>query len=456
MALSLILRVGDTSAQDVSLVSGGVFINNYAMNSPDVSQQALQNLGDGNGLSVPAWSNVTESIDIHISAASALLVADKIKAIERLLDLARQSTTGWLDDRLYLLAQFAQDTEAWRSQILAAKLQLHAPTDHIWHNYATGTIILTRRYYWETEAVKAIAMTSGPTGTPTTGYVTVYNADDTHATNRNWFQMAADQIEGSIPAPAKLNIKNNSGSARAIGTLYLGNYVFANPTTVDPIFRAEDLAGSDTTIDTTETNAFYWSLANGNLTDAFKGQFGRVIAVFSDRPEPTTLLRAALQFRGLSPVIAIDLALGEQVLASVTDYLVDLGGIPIPPGGFWTNIGTSLYLAIKGRAATGTDTVGIDWAQVFPSGAGRYRVIKSIFNNDIENGDEIIDDGPEDAVYGVISGDNVPLYRPYFSPLYLWPGKINRLRMIIGGGVVMEAGQAWQVKATYRPRRLSL
>lgn len=454
MALSLILRVGDTSAQDVSLVAGGVFLSGYAMNSPDVSQQALLNLGDGNGLSVPSWSNVTESIDLHISAATAALVRDKVRAIEKLLDLARQGTTGWLDDRLYLLAQFDQDTEDWRSQILAAKLLLPAPTEQIWRNFVDATIILTRRYYWETEAIHPIEMTSGPTTVATTGYVTVYNADNAHATNRNWFLIAANQVEGSIPAPARIYIKNNSGSARAVGTVYLGNYVWADPANVSPIFRAESAAGSDTTPGTTETDVYYWSLADGNLTDSFKGQFARMIAVFSDRPAATTLLRAALQYRFPSPVI--DLALGEQVLSPAADFALDLGGIPIPPGIFVPGSGTDLYLALKAKAATGTDSVAVDWVQMFPSGAGKFRVIKGITNFSMDDGDEIIDDGPNDAIYGLSSGDPVPLFRPRFSPIHLWPGRLQRLRLLISGGSSFEAGQVWQVKSEYRPRRLTL
>lgn len=221
MAVAIILRVGSTSAQDISLTSSGVAVLDYPMGAPDVDQSAIQSLGDGNGLSVPTWSNVTESIDLHISDSTAALVAAKVQAIERLLNLARQGTMGWLDDRVYLRVQFDQDTTPWRSQILAAKLELAEGTNQIWKKYVKATLIITRRYYWETEALQAIAMTSGPTTTPTTGYVTVYNADSTHATNRNWWQIAADQVGGSIPAPAKLYIKNNSGSARAAGALFI-------------------------------------------------------------------------------------------------------------------------------------------------------------------------------------------------------------------------------------------
>lgn len=455
MAVAITLRVGDTSAQDISLTSSGVAVMDYPMAAPDVDQASIQNLGDGNSLSIPTWANVTESIDLHISAATATLVATKVRAIESLLTLARQGTLGWLDDRLYLLIQFDNDSEAWRSQILAAKLELEEGTNQIWRNYVKATLIITRRYYWETEALQDLEATSGTTTTPTTGYVTVYNSDDTHATQRNWWQIAAAQVEGSIPAPATISIKNNSGGARAASTFYLGNYVFCDPTNVDPIFRQEDATGTDTSVDTSDTDIAYWSLSDGNLTDAFRGQFGRILVVWSSLPDPATLVRASLQYRGPSPVV--DLALGEQVLSPSAHYVVDLGALPIPPGRAWADMGANLYLTLKGIAATGTDTVSTDWMQVFPTGAGRFRMIKSAYNLSLTDQNMLVDDGAADGVYLYVdsSGAHLPLYQPFFDPIHLWPGKTQRLRFIVSGNTSFEAGNVWQVKTQMRPRRLS-
>lgn len=453
MAVAIILRVGSTSAQDISLTSSGVAVLDYPMGAPDVDQSAIQSLGDGNGLSVPTWSNVTESIDLHISDSTAALVAAKVQAIERLLNLARQGTMGWLDDRVYLRVQFDQDTTPWRSQILAAKLELAEGTNQIWKKYVKATLIITRRYYWETEALQAIAMTSGPTTTPTTGYVTVYNADSTHATNRNWWQIAADQVGGSIPAPAKLYIKNNSGSARAAGALFIGNYVFCDPTNVNPIFRHEDRSDGLLAAGTTESNIIMWELTGGNLTDAFRGQFGRIVAVWVDRPASTTLMRASMMYRFPAP--ELDLALGDQILSPSTDYVLDLGSLPIPPGRAWANMGDNLYLVIKGLAASGSDSITTDWVQVFPAGAGRYRMLRGVVNLSMSNGEEIIDDGPDDGLYALSSGVASPLYTGYFSPIHLWPNRINRLRIIISGNSSFEAAQAWQIMMQMRFRRLS-
>src|SRR4030095_3873344 len=147
MAWQLMLCVGETTTYDVVLTTLPCMVTEYALASPAVNQEAIQNLGDGNSLSVPAWANVVESIDLHIQAATATIVRDQVRAIERVLDLARQGSIGYLEDKVYLLIRFDQDTEWWRSQILAATWQGEETVDRIWKNYTSGTIALTRRYY---------------------------------------------------------------------------------------------------------------------------------------------------------------------------------------------------------------------------------------------------------------------------------------------------------------------
>lgn len=458
MALSVILRVGDTSARDVSLNSSGVTLLDDLpwLSAPDVNQQAIQNLGDGNSLGVPSWSNVTESISLHISDSTPVLVAAKVQAIELLLDLARQGTLGYLDDKVYLRVQFDHDSLVWRSQILAAKLEMEQGANQIWREYVRATLIITRRYYFETEAMQSVAVSSG-VSSATTGYATVYNADDSHATNRNYFDVAAAQVIGSLPAPAKISIKNTSGATRRAAAVFLGNYVFnGSISPVDFIYRAGEADGGDTTPDTTETSVAYWELDNEQLVSAFRGQFGRWVAVWADLPANTTLLRAALQYRG--PVPEVDLALGEQFINTGQEYVQDLGALPIPPGRWATGMGDRLYLAVKAKAASGTDSVQVNWLQIFPSGKGRYRVLEGMTGAlTLSTNNEIVDDGPNESVYiSTTTGEILPLYRPLYAPLYLWPGRLNRMAMIISSGSFsFEATQPWGVRCEYRPRRIS-
>ena len=95
------------------------------------------------------------------------------------------------------------------------------------------------------------------------------------------------------------------------------------------------------------------------------------MVVWSDRPSITTLVRASLQYRAPAP--DFDMALGEQMLNVDQMYVMDLGALPIPPSGYISGMGTNLFLALKAKAASGTDTLAVDWLHIFPTGAGRYR-----------------------------------------------------------------------------------
>jgi hypothetical protein len=237
----------------------------------------------------------------------------------------------------------------------------------------------------------------------------------------------------------------------------LGNYALNGvPTTGNLIYRGSEAAGGDSTPGTVEDAVAYWELADEALLNAFRGQFGRWVVVWSDLPATTTLVRAALQYR--APFPASDLALGEQMLNRTALFVQDLGALPIPPARWAAGMGDRLYLAVKARAASGTDTVAVNWLHIFPTGKGRYRVLEGRSGGlTLSSNNEIVDDGPNETVYlSTTTGEVLPLYRPLYAPIHLWPGRTNRLAMLVSGGsFAFEAPQPWGVKVEYRPRRLS-
>jgi len=176
------------------------------------------------------------------------------------------------------------------------------------------------------------------------------------------------------------------------------------------------------------------------------------VVVWSNLPAVDNLIRAGIH---QTVSASFDMALGEQMLNTAGDYVQDLGALPIPPGGYVAGMGTGMYAAIKSLTATGSDTLGIDWLQIFPTGVGRYRVIKGIVNFGMSTNEEVIDDGPNNACYGLSGANTLPIFRPLHTPIYLWPGRAQRFRLLISGGSSIETGVAWGVKVEYRPRRLS-
>ena len=263
-------------------------------------------------------------------------------------------------------------------------------------------------------------------------------------------------MQGSLPAPCKITIKNYSGAQRRVESVHLGNYLFNGNDGVDPIFRGEEAAaGTSNVFITDEGDAIWWVLTSSNLLYGWRGQFGRMIGVFTSRPDTTTLVRASLHLRLGAQVI--DLALAEPCLNQSSHYVLDLGSIPLPPSSAWQNSQGYMNLGIKGKTVTGTDTIGVDWIQIFPAGAGRYRLVKGISMITLEANEEIVDDGLLDSCYALSGGWVVPLFRPLFTPIHLWPGKLQRLRMLISSGnSTPEAGQGWGVRVQTRFRRLSL
>lgn len=446
-----LFRLTDGTAT-VNLNSGSILTTSYAMASPEVNEEVIQNLGDGDTLASPNWGNVVETLELLITGADAAAVRDSIQSIEKLLDKARQNRLTWRGVRVWIEVQFDHDGGVWwRSEVLAGRLTHKQVADEIWRAKVETALIITRRYFWEGPETQ-VQLTSAGTGSPTTGYATVYNNDDASA-NTNWFQVAAAQVTGVLPAPLKLEINNASGSDRALKTLHLGNYVHMNPTSIDPIMRADQAAIAVTSVaNEIETLVYRWALAK-TLLDDLAGQYCRVLVAFTTVPSTNSLLRAKLQ----DNVGAFaDLVIGEQVRGS-GDAVLDLGAMPIPPGGA-ANANNTTYLAITLQAPTVSgDSVAVDWVQIMPAGFGLYRHIRGVYNNvPLNNGQSIIENGIDGNLYITDGTNQWASYRGIHAPLHVWPGVNNRFRLMKQGNGTLNAGEAYGLKAWVRPRRLTL
>jgi hypothetical protein len=169
------------------------------------------------------------------------------------------------------------------------------------------------------------------------------------------------------------------------------------------------------------------------------------------------LVRAKLQFTfdGDYP----DLVTGEQV-ARADNLVMDLGAMPIPTGGYGVGLNAATYLTITCQAPTsGGDSIGVDWIQIMPAGHGLYRQLRAIWTGmGIEDGHAIVDDGIESLLYmwDSAGSNSYVLHRGIHAPLHVWPGVINRYRLMKGGWASIGAGTAFSLKAWYRARRLTL
>lgn len=429
------------------------WVQEYPMATPETREDVITNLGDGDTLSTPTWSNVTESITLLLTGANAAAVRTTVQSIERLLDRARQNRLTWRGVKVWLEVRFDHDSGWWRSQILAGRLSHSHGPDQIWRGYLETSLIITRRYYWEGEEVQ-LALASQATPTPTTNYATVYNNDD-ETSNTNWFQAAASQVVATvIPAPIRLEVRNQNGAYRGLRSLHVGNYVHMDPSNVDPIMRGEQASFTETSWSlSSEVLAYRWALTAAQLED-FAGQYCRVLVAFSTMPAGNALARARLQLA--VNTVHVDVVVGEQIKVN-GDAVIDLGAMPLPPGGaaMWSNSGMSLALSLQ---VAGGSSVGVNWIQVMPAGHGLYRHIRGLNNAEgLENNQSIMDDGIEGLLYKVEGSSRWSTHRGLHTPLHVFPGtQHNRFRLMKQNQGNVGAGEVYGVKAWYRPRRLTL
>jgi hypothetical protein len=396
---------------------------------------------------------VTETAEISLSGTASAIRTTQV-AVERLLELARVRQRSGAGPRVYVEYEAVTGDSWYRSEILNGRL--------VWSQQPAArrlsdttpkvmfSVIWTRRYFWEGPETQ-LELTSSANGTPTTGYVTVYNNDDATAAQTNWIGIAAEQVNGTLPAPLKLEIKQNDATARAWRDIYLANDVWADPTGLDPFLLGGEATGGATAnwtgVSAHTTDRWVWNLSTTKLTD-FAGRYWRILFAPSGAFNTQCYLKAWI--KNVVGGLYSPLWEGDEVFADTDDIVLDLGAAPIPPGGYDASLGF-VALTISVRAAA-SGTGGLDFVQVTPQGWGQYRVVRQAAYNVAQN-DALVDDGIEGICYHVdaASGRHWRGLRPEGQPLMVWPNQTQRLRVLVSG-TGFAPSWTFGAKAWYRPR----
>lgn len=394
---------------------------------------------------------VTETAEISL-AGTASAIRTTQTTIERLLEGARVRQRTGAGPRVYVEYEAVTGDDWYRSEVLTGRLVWSQQPAARRLSDATAKVMVsvmwTRRYYWEGPETQ-LQLTSSANGTPTTGYVTVYNNDDANAATTNWMGIAAAQVGGTLPSPLKLEIVQADVTQRAWRDIYLANDAFADPTGLAPFLLGSQASGGATVMWTGAishtTDRWVWNLSAARLED-YAGRYWRVLvapsAVFS-----ACYLKAWVKAHdgGLYEALWE----GDEVYAD-DNIVYDLGAVPLPPGGFDTSLG-NIALTISIRAAA-TGSGAIDFVQVTPQGLGQYRVVRQYAFERAQN-DKLIDDGIEELCYIVdaATGKRWRQVRPEGRALMVWPNRTQRLRLLMSG-YGYETTWTTKVKAWYRPR----
>lgn len=401
--------------------------------------------------------DVTETAEVTLEG-TASNIRSTVTSVERLLELARVRQRTRMGPRVYVEYQAVDGDDYYRSEILNGRATWSANPGARRLSDTTPKVQVgftwQRRGWWE-GALTQLQLTSSANGTPTTGYVTLYNKDDATASETNWIGIAAAQVAGSLPAPLKLELVQNDATARAWREIYLANNVFADPANMDPFLLGSEATGGATAnwtgASTHATRRFTWELSTTLLADT-AGRYFRILVAPASSITANTYVKAwVVAYVGSTYQVLWE---GDEVLSSGSEIL-DLGSMPLPPGGYDTER-TNIALQLSVRNA-GSGSMEVDFVQLTPADWGQYRQVVQLGYSTSQN-DALIDDGIEELTYyyDAAAGKHFSVMRPLGMPLHVWPNQTQRLRVLINGGGGFAPSWTMKAKAWYRPRVMSI
>lgn len=429
----------------ISLSSSGCLLTNYTPQTPEP---------DGAG----GWKPVTEAIEFAITDSTVAAVQARFNAIERLLWRASRAQMG---DRpkVYLTLQTGADTAAQRSEIINWRLTLgEDAVVGLYQRVLEVRLLLSRRPWWEGAEVELQLSTSNQTAA--TGGRTIRNHDDGGTGDDNWVQIAAAQVGGVLPAPARVELTNTTGSAQAYARLWMAVNAFSDPANFVHMIEAESRAAG---IGTVTSDA---SCSNGSRLDVTlsagasgvinfwinaaqlqrtRGRRFRLLARFAANTGTPTITPRLVDDTGNTP-----LWFGESVIvATQGQHIADLGTVALPVGGWGSNYG-GVALSLSCRGAMNAQ---LDFIQLTPLDSYRY---VELFGYAVANNAALVDDGIEDRTYVLSGGVAYPYAAPRGSPLLLQPNTTQRIIFLHQTATAAPISSAFSVRVYHRPRRLTL
>jgi len=478
----LVLTDGTTT---LDLAAGAsCYLQSYVPRSPDLTTQDLDPgaLHDGGERASTTRRNVTESARVLVSAQAGgapdpAVARAAIRSIEALLRQAEEWQRRRVGAAVYVVygPQGAEASDLYRSEVLSGRVELSdsaLKAGYLDEGLVEILVVWTRRFYWEANSETELSLTNG--GGSGTGGQTVYNHDDAGAGHDNYVAIAAGDVAGVLPTPARLAVTNSLNDANSkTRTLWVGHNAFSEPASFAHILEGEDDTEGAVQVDATcsggnfqrvvmgasEVLLFSWALSTTQLTYCASNWF-RVLCRFANLPAANAHVRLKLDRAGAGSTI-----IWSGPLVNLSDELSiqELGTLQLPP--FLTGgTAAACYLQIFGYADSGTPNIDIDFLQLTPLDS--YRQFTSSVLYVVYN-DRLVDDEPAGYLYvdtpatpaNGRQGGTVSIG----SQILLWPSRAQRLyflqRAWTSGAPTDELAaidRTLTVRVYYRPRRLTI
>ena len=441
------LRITDGTTTILLSGSDGTYTASYGVTY-------IPSTGDG--------ATLTEQVQWILSGTVAN-IRTATNVLERLLNDARRRRQTQMGARVWLEYRPVAGDDYYRSEIFDGRVVWSSEPGERMITQATSArvrvaVIVERAGWWEGAETELQLSTSNAAAA--TGGRTIYNHDDAGTGHDNWVQIASTQVGGVLPAPVRVELTNTVGSAQSYRKLFMAANAFGTPASFTHILEAEDASGGGTpTVDANCSGGDYLAIALGTGVDLSLswtiaaaqlgytlGRYFRVLARFQDNTGTSTARVAVYDSAGTTLLYA-----GETVV--ITEQygaIVDLGTVPLPPGGY-----TAAYTAITLRLEiTGPMIAELDYLQLTPLDAYRY---VELFGAAVANNAAIVDDGLEGITYVRTSSAAAGLASPRGEPLLVFPGKTQRLlflhQTIDTGNPASPIANTMSVRVYYRPRR---
>jgi hypothetical protein len=410
--------------------------------------------------------SVTDQFTILIKGPTPGELHSMISAIRLALEHARNHK----DDAhaAWIYYEVDNSGDAWMTKLLGGTVMYDSNLGRNWrHRSVMATVIIERKPYWDAKDELQIPLTNG-NGTNDTSGLTIYNHDDagTSPAHDNWVSIGADDIEGDLPGPTRLEVINTYSVSRLL-TLWIGQN-WTDPDNFSHMLEGESSStGSEQSISGTsggkyrqyalasgaEATMFTWTL-NDSFLDTCYGQYYKFLARFQGTAPTSVKFRIKLQYEGTviwqSGQISMDSSRALQIR--------DLFTLRLPP---WllgqTNLKT-LTMLMTGQQNTGSPiNVDLDFIQITPLDG--WRMLECAGYGVVQNS-RMIDDGFNEVAYidNGAGDDKAGLLIGYGNPIHLYPGKKQRLYFLMHTWEYnrAEIAQTATVKLYYRQRRRTL
>ena len=410
---------------------------------------------------------VTDRFDVWASGTQAEIQAS-IAAIELAFEHARQHPNDpdgcWIN---YALT--ATDT-TWRSRVLGGVVMHDARLDaRMRQGRALLGIAVTRQPFWE--GAEEIVPLSNSNGTDVTTGLTVYNCNDGSgsAPNKlvNYVDIGAGVIDGNLPSPAKLIVKNTFATHR-ITSLWIGHN-YTDPTNFVHLLEAEAATGVtphsnsscsggndvQATLSTdAKTDLLKWTLPI-TLLNAARGRYVHAVVRFSNAVYIRQIRFSVRMGWNVTTIWESQAVLPDNDRAIC---IRDLSAFRLPP---WLQSSAGLDAVDLVLSAQRLDPIlmslAIDCLMLIP--ADSFRTLQTTGYGVAQNS-RIIDDGMTGDLYrddGAGTG-KVGIIRCFGGPIMLQPKKAQRLYFVTHSEYANTASilHTLSIQVAYRPRRKTI